>query len=85
MKNIDLKSFLIGVLATACVVLMISSTNSVPRGPRYQLENDPISGYAYVLDTYTGSVTYVKMNKALRAKGECVSARRIQEVMNTID
>jgi hypothetical protein len=55
--GIDIKSFVIGVLATACVVAVLgASGSSTSNGPvnRFQIAGNP--GHIFVIDSVTGQV-----------------------------
>ena len=84
MKNIDFKSFMIGLLFATCAVLFMGSNQAPHNSSRYQIANDgAMYGYATILDTHTGSVVHVKMNKAIRAKKEYISGNQIRKVLDS--
>ena len=64
-KQIDIKSVVIGILITVCVVLAMGAGRStMPTTPtvlgRFQLM--AVEGQAYVIDTGTGQV-WIRLNK----------------------
>ncbi|MEM7550931.1 MAG: hypothetical protein AAF363_14705 [Bacteroidota bacterium] len=80
----DLKSFLIGMLLTACIFLSISSSQTSDNRSRYQLVPDEqVYGFANVIDTYTGAVIHIKMNKALKTEKEYITAQKIQQLLES--
>lgn len=90
MKTIDLKSFLIGLLVSVCLLLFVSSTQTNNNDKsRYQIVNaGQSSEFSYVLDTYTGSVVQVRFGlKSIKSEvgNAYITGKKIREMLEKED
>ena len=90
MKSIDLKSFLIGLLVSICVILFVGSAQPKNNDKnRYQIVDAGATGvFSYVLDTYTGSVVQISFGtKSIDSgKGKAyITGKEIRQMLEKED
>lgn len=88
MKNIDLKSFLIGgLLATTLFLLMGAQTPDSTKSPRYQLiSHDETANTALVFNPQTGAVARIYFKGTATVSNErgepFINGSKIREAIN---